>query len=191
MTKGDYFSTILRSSKSVFSFKEIALLWGESGSNATWSRINYYVKTGKLLRIRKGLYVKDHNYDLLEFATKIITPSYISFETVLAKEGIVFQYYDEIFAASYLSRNISCDNHNFNFKKLKQEVLTNDIGIINKINYALASPERAFLDTLYINKNYYFDNLSPLNWDEVFKILPLYNNKRMCKEVQKLYSDSH
>ena len=31
--------------------------------------------------------------------------------------------------------------------------------------YYVASKERAFLDILYLNKDYHFDNLSPLNFD--------------------------
>jgi len=47
MKKGDYISTILRSEKTVFSFKDIVLLWGDSG-NAARVRINYYLKNNDL-----------------------------------------------------------------------------------------------------------------------------------------------
>jgi len=39
---------------------------------------------------RRGIYAKDKNYDRLELANRIYTPSYISLETVLSREGIVF-----------------------------------------------------------------------------------------------------
>ena len=98
MPKGNYLKTILKSDKSVFTFQDLALLWGEQASPAIRVRVNYYVRKGELLRLRKGIYAKSKNYDPLELATRIYTPAYVSFETVLAKEGLVFQYYEKIFA---------------------------------------------------------------------------------------------
>lgn len=58
MIKGDYLSTILRSSKTIFSFKDLALLWGGAITNADRVRVNYYVKSHDLYRIRHGFYAK-------------------------------------------------------------------------------------------------------------------------------------
>ena len=43
---------------------------------------------------------------------------------------------------------------------------------------------------IYINKNFYFDNLSVLNWDKVFNLLPIYKNKSMNKTVNKYYKEN-
>jgi len=186
MKKGDYISTILRSNKTVFSSKDIALLWGDSGTNAARIRIKYYIKTGGLYPLRRGLYSKDKNYDKFELATKIYTPAYISFETVLAKAGVIFQFYDQVFVASYQTREIVVDGKTYSFRKIKDEILTNSLGVEMKENYSIASPERAFLDVVYLNKDYHFDNLSPLNWDKVYEILLIYGgNKRMEQKVKK------
>lgn len=186
MKKGDYISTILRSDKTVFSTKDIMLLWGDTGPNAAKVRIHYYAKRGGLYRIRRGMYAKDKNYNKIELATKIFTPSYVSFETVLAKAGVVFQYYGQIFVASYLTREIVADNQTYSYKRIKDAILTNLAGIENQENYSIASPERAFLDIMYIYKDYHFDNLSPLNWDKVYEILPMYGgNERMEKKVKQ------
>ena len=187
MKKGDYITTILRSNKTVFSFKDIALLWGDASTNAARVRVNYYVKNKDLYRIRQGLYAKDKNYDKLELATRIFTPSYVSFETVLGPAGITFQYYSQIFVASYLSREITIDNQIYSFKKIKDSILTNHYGIDQKDGYAIATPERAFLDVLYLYKNYYFDNLSPLDWDKIFEMVLIYNNKRMAENVNEYF----
>ena len=184
MKKGDYILAILRSNKTVFSFKDIVLLWGDSG-NATRVRVNYYVKNGELYSIRKGLYAKDKNYNKLELAVKVYTPSYISFETVLGRAGVTFQHYDQIFVASYLTRKIIADQQKYTYKKIKDLALINNAGVENKGNYFIATPERAFLDVIYLSKDYYFDNLSGLNWDKVFEILPIYRNKQMRKRVKK------
>jgi len=185
--KGEYLDTLLRSPKTIFSTKDVALLWGEKSEAAARVRLSYYVRTGKLIRVHRGLYAKDKNYDKFELATKIYTPSYISFETVLAKAGIVFQFYGQIFVASYVTREITTDDQTYSYKRVRDSILTNRIGVEAKDNYYIASPERAFLDVVYSNKDYHFDNLSPLNWERVFEILPIYENKNMEKKVKRYH----
>jgi hypothetical protein len=101
--------TILRTGRTVFTFKDILLVSGETNASRLRRRVNYYVKAKEFYPLRRGIYAKDQYYDRLELANRIFAPSYISFETVLAKEGVVFQHYDQIFVASYLTREISCD----------------------------------------------------------------------------------
>lgn len=187
MKKG-FLNEILRSNKSVFSFKDLILLWGGIDKLTAGSRVNYYIKRNDLYHIRRGLYAKDENYDKYELATKIFTPSYISFETVLGSVGVIFQHYSKIFIASYQNKEIECDGQVIAFKRIKDEILTNNSGIDIKENYSIASVERAFLDVIYLNTDYYFDNLSVLNWDKVYLILPIYGgNKRMGKMVKKYH----
>ncbi len=186
MKKGEYLAAILRSKQTVFTTKELALLWGDSG-NAVRVRLNYYLKTGALYHIRRGLYAKDADYDRLELATKIYTPSYVSFETVLGRAGITFQYHGQIHVASYLTREIVADGQRYTFHKLKGVVLADSAGIDHRRAYAVASPERAFLDTLYLHPDYHFDNLGPLDWEKVREILPIYRNRRLNKTVDELH----
>lgn len=185
-TKGEYLDRLLRSKQTVFSTKDIALLWGEKSEADARVRLSYYVKNGKLIRVHHGLYAKDKHYDRFELATKIYTPSYVSFETVLTNAGVVFQYYSQIFAASYLSREIAADGQTYIYRKLKDPLLTSRAGVEQKNTYAIASPERAFLDIVYLNKHYHFDNLSPLDFDKIAALLPIYKNKRMEKTVMNL-----
>lgn len=186
MQKGDYLITILRSPKTIFTSKDIAILWQDPGTSATRVRISYYVKKGDLIRLRKGLYSKTKDYNKLELATRIFTPAYVSFETVLAKEGLIFQMYQPIFVASYTTRQITIDNQVYSLKTMKNNILTNSTGVENVNETSVATKERAFLDALYVNNDYYFDNLRSLDWDKVNQILPLYNNQRMAKKVSQL-----
>ena len=187
MNKGNYLTSILRSNKTVFSLKDIALLWQESSSNATRVRLNYYVNKGELYRIRKGFYAKDKNYNRLELATRIMTPAYVSFETILVMEGVIFQFYEPIFVASYTTRNILADQHNYCFRKIKNQVLYNGMGIKHENETSMATRERAFWDMLYLNTHSYFDNLRSLDWDVIFDILPIYENKKLIKKVMSLH----
>ncbi len=187
MEKG-FLKTILRSKQSVFTFKDFLLMWGGIDVKTAKVRINYYVQRGDLYPIRRGIYAKDKNYDHFELATKVFTPAYISFETVLGNAGITFQYYSQIFVASYQTKEIIADGQKIVYKTLKSSILTNSAGIENKEHYAIASPERAFLDVVYLNKDYHFDQLSSLNWDKVDEILPIYGkNKRMNKQISRYY----
>lgn len=183
-------SAILRSSRTVFTFKDISLMWRNTDKKAVIAGINYYVSTEQLYRIRRGIYAKDKNYDKIELACRIYTPAYVSFETVLTRAGINFQYYGQIFVASYLAREIVIDGQVYQYRKIKNTLLTDSAGVLNKNGIAIATPERAFLDTLYLNTDYHFDNLAPFNWDKIFEILPLYNNKRMKRKVQEFFADA-
>jgi len=174
---------IFKSKSTVLSFKEILLSAGPISSDLLKRRLYYYVQHGELYAVRKGFYARDKNYNRREFATKLFTPSYISFETVLAEAGVIFQYYSTIFVATYQTKDIICDGQEYSYKKLKDTILVNTTGVENRGGYFIASPERAFLDVLYLNKNYYFDNLSALSFDKILSILPIYHNKRMEEVV--------
>lgn len=185
--KGEYLDILLRSPKTIFSTKDVALLWSEEREIMVRNRLKKYARAGKLIRVHRGLYAKDKKYDKFELATKIYIPSYISFETVLAKAGVIFQFYGQIFVASYVTREIIVDAQTYSYKRIKYSILTDHTGVEVKHNYYIASPERAFLDVIYLSKNYHFDNLSPLNWENVFEILPIYKNKSMEKRVKKYH----
>lgn len=179
--------TLLRSKQTVFSLKDIVVISRDSNINNLKAKVHYYVKQGELYPVRRGIYAKDKDYNRLEVATKIFIPAYISFETVFAQEGMVFQVYTSIFVATYRSETVDGDGQQYLFRTLKRRILTNPSGVRNTEPYSIASPERAFLDMLYIRKDYHFDNLDSLNWDKVFEILPLYENKRMERVVKEHY----
>lgn len=185
----NFLKELLKSPETVFSFKELLLKFRTVDSKSLKSKLHYFIKSGELRHIRRGLYSKDINYNHYELATKILTPSYISFETVLSSAGIIFQYYSQIFVASYQTRNIICDGTTYSFRTIKPDILINSHGIKIDKTYSIASPERAFLDVIHRNKNYHFDNLDPLNWDIVYEILPIYENKSLPKRVA-LYRDA-
>ena len=173
--------------QTVFTAKEIALIWQEDNRSNLKSTIKYYVDKGDLLRIRKGVYAKPE-FNSREAAIKIYSPSYISFETVLAQAGIIYQYYETIFAASYLSRTIQLNNgQKITYRKLKDKILLLPDGIIRKNSYQIATPERAFLDTLYLFGQPYFDNLKNINWEKCLSLARLYNNQTLIKKLNNYY----
>ncbi|MBU3979456.1 hypothetical protein KJ980_03615 [Patescibacteria group bacterium] len=172
--------------QTVFQIEEIAQLFSEISPGNLRRRLHYFVKAGKLKNLRRGIYAKNM-YEPLELANKIYTPSYISFETVLLKEGIVFQYYETIFVASYLSRDLIVDGHKISYRQIGEAALFNKSGIEERSGYFIASPERAFLDAVFLYKDYYFDNLSGLNWNKIFELVPIYNSKALVNRINEYY----
>jgi len=186
-TTSDIVLAIYQDIRTIFRLNDIAMLTGETNFQSLSQKLNYHVRTGKLQNPRKGIYAKPA-YNAEELACTIYTPSYISLEYVLQKAGIVFQYDSRITVVSYLSRSIEVENLTYLYRKLKGELLVNTTGIIRQNNQVnIASAERAFLDLLYLNADYYyFDNLNPLNKDLVYKILPMYQSKILFIRVNKI-----
>lgn len=176
---------LFKSPKTVFTNKDLSLIWQENNSVHLKSKISYYVKQGYLNKLTRRIYSKDKNYDLKELAASVYSPSYVSFETILREAGVIFQHYDTVFVAGQWSRTIEIDNHTFTFRKLKDSVLYNSSGILNRGNYSIATVERAFLDTIYLLPGYYFDNLRPIDWKKCFELVKIYGNKQMIKRLKK------
>ncbi len=180
---------ILRSKQTVFSTDELAMLWQETKRSRVYDKVNHYIKTGQLYSIRKGFYAKDKNYNKRELANKIYAPSYISLYTVLAQEGIVFQYYQTIYIISYLNRSINADGQDYEYHKLKDIALCNNLGIKEHDGYWIATKERAFLDLLYLFGEQHLDSLGPINWDYCYELAPLYRNKSLFERLKSYHKD--
>lgn len=181
----DLIFQLYSSSQTVFTLRGIALMTGESQEGTLARRINYHVRNGKLLNLRKGIYAKP-GYNPEEFACLLFKPSYISLEYVLQKAGVVFQYDSRLTSVSYLSRAVEVDGHEYQYRRIKGEILVETKGIEQRNTINIATTERAFLDVMYLNPDYYFDNLNPLNRKRVFELLPIYQSKRMTARVSKL-----
>ncbi|MFH1838311.1 MAG: hypothetical protein ABH808_02345 [Candidatus Kuenenbacteria bacterium] len=173
------------SPKTILTIKDLALLWEETNSINLKSKICYYVKQGALIRLTRGIFAKKKNYNPKELATSIYIPSYISFETVLREAGIIFQHYDTIFVAGQWPLTKKIDKYIFTFRKLKNKILYNPIGIKNESIFSIATLERAFLDMIYLFPKYYFDNLKPINWKLCFKLVKIYDNQQLIKRLIK------
>jgi hypothetical protein len=181
--------SIYQSNRTVFRLNEIAMISGESDFKSLNQKLNYYVRTGKLQNPRKGIYAKP-GYNHEELACSVYTPSYISLEYVLQKSGVIFQYDSRITVISYLSRSIEIEGQVYQFRKLNELLLVNTSGIERKQNHVnIATAERAFLDLLYLDPNYYFDNLNPLNKEKVGKLLSVYQSKALTDRANKLYKN--
>lgn len=172
--------------ETVFTIHEISQLFPNISYESLRDRLHYFTKIGKLLNLHHGIYAKKE-YLPFELANKIYKPSYISLETVLVKTGVVFQHYETIFLASYLTRTLKVGGVNIQYRQIKKEILTNTEEVEEKTGYFIAAPERAFLDAVYIYKNYHFDNLGAINWERVENLKKIYQSRAFEKRVDGYY----
>ena len=180
----DILFEIYKDSRTVFRINDITLLLNNY-DRLLYQKLNQLVKKGKLLNIRKGIYAKE-GYKSEELACLLYKPTYISLGYVLQRSGIIFQYDSAISNISYLNREIFVNGQLIQYRQVKREILLNTSGIINHNNTNIATPERAFLDTLYLNGFFYFDNTKQLNINEIYNILPIYNSTSLMRETEKI-----
>lgn len=183
MATENLIAKLYQSPKTILTVKDIALIWEETSTVNLLSKIKYYAKQGSLIRLTRGVFAKDKDYNPKELATSLYTPSYISFETVLREAGIIFQHHNSIFVAGPYSTTKKIDSQTITVRKLKGSVLYNALGIKNEKNYSIATPERAFLDTIYLSPKFYFDNLRSINWEFCFELAKIYDNKQLINRL--------
>ena len=183
MATSNLIAKLYQSPKTILTTKDIAMIWEETNTVNLTSKIKYYAKEGSIIRLTRGVFAKNKEYEVKELATSIYTPSYVSFETVLRDAGIIFQHHDSTFVAAPFSTTKKIAEHMITFRKLKDSVLYNALGVKNEGNYSIATPERAFLDTIYLSPKFYFDNLRSINWKLCFELVKIYDNKQLIKRL--------
>lgn len=180
------YNYILNSNRTVFNTQTLSGFDKPDIENLSKS-LSYYVKKGLILNPRRGVYAKP-NYSKEEMACSIFRPSYISLEYVLSRAGVTFQYSEDITSVCYLSRTIEIDGNSYSYRKINPMILFNQDGIIQNDNIAIATPERAFLDMIYLSGGQvYFDNLTPLNKNVIDKLLlSIYSSKKMFERTKQI-----
>ena len=177
---------MLNSSRTVFTTQSAAMISVGKNREAVVAQLNRYVRRGLLLNPRKGIYAK-RSYKVEELACSLYHPSYISLEFVLQRAGVVFQYDDSITSISYLSRTVEIDERIYSFRKIDPRLWGGLDGILMQDNVSIATPERAFLDMVYLSAgNCYFDNLRPLNRRLIRQLLPHYQSHKLTERVEHI-----
>ena len=180
-------SLIWKDARTVFTTKQLALLLEKTNTTAIAKRMYYFVHSGQLLSLQRGVYAKP-GYNPEELACLLQVPCYLSLEYVLQKAGVVFQYDSTYTAVSHRNRLFDVDGHTIQYRQMRGELLADMRGIRNIGNINLATPERAFLDTLYLNAQYHFDNLHVLNRKAIEDLLPLYGSAKMEERVKAMFN---
>lgn len=170
----------------VFTINELSQIIPNNWNNSLKLKISNYAKKWYITRIGKWLYtLPNYNINPFELINKKYSPSYISFWTALYHHWLIFQANpNEIDLAYKKSQLIKLENLDLeiNLKCFKEDILLNPEWIINNWLYSIAWKERSFLDTIYLNPNYYFDNLDILDKNKITELIWIYKKDKMMKK---------
>lgn len=178
--------------QTVFSVNMLTKYLNEADDISLRKKISYYMKVWYLKRPTRGLYsISWTEINSKELANKMFSPSYISFETALYYHWIIFQVHPNQVDLAYKksdTRELQELNLTIKLRCLKTDILLSPEWLIYQENYTIAVPERAFLDMIYLNKDYYFDNLEALDIQKIRELLFIYRrDKLMTQRVQSYF----
>ena len=171
--KDEKIKKLLQDSKGLYHTQDLMVLWGTDNPNTLYTTIKRYLKRGFLNKIHKGFYstVPLEKVDAVYLGmVGLHRYGYLSTESVLVKKGLIFQGVRYITLVSDLSKRFEIAGHKFLVRKMKDDYLYNEAGIIAKDGVRFASVERAVADILYFNPNYHFDTKSSIDWKKVEEI---------------------
>lgn len=160
----------INTKSTVFTTGDIRKGLNINNDKSLYNAISYAINKKELYKISDGIYSFDKNYSKKEFANKYRSPSYISLYTVLQDSGVVFQPYSSIYLISKRSEEVELENQKYIYRKIKDNILLNPLGIIQTDNISIASKERAISDILYLDGEQYFDNLREIDWNMILKL---------------------
>jgi predicted transcriptional regulator of viral defense system len=105
--------------------------------------------SGTLERVRRGYYrVAARPADEAALANVLYRPSYLSFESALARHGILSQIpYTMTFATTRRSKRMTIGGREAEFRQIKKELF---FGYTLEGGLYVAEPEKALLDELYM-----------------------------------------
>ena len=177
-----YYQRLITSGRTVFGVADLAKILEIEDDNYLRVLTTRMGKRGELRRLATGIYTCFNEYSVNELANKLKVPSYVSLETVLFREGVIFQDYSKI-VTSVANNTVRkmVDGVNYWYYKVKDEILSNPAGVEN----GRATVERAACDVIYLSPKFYFDRPEILDRERMMSLSEIYN-LRVEKEVEKL-----
>lgn len=111
--------------------------------------LNRLVKSGVLVRLRRGVYQPEfQSLELEKTANQLYYPSYLSFDSALSRYGILSQIpYSLTFATTKITKRLNLAGKEVEYRQLKDGLF---FGYILVDGVYLAEPEKAILDQLYL-----------------------------------------
>jgi len=178
------YNDIKKINKLYFAYQDVAkiLSISEYSSRVLCSR---YVKQKYFIRLKRNFYILKERWDnitpnqRLELANILQVPSYISLMTALSFYEYTTQVQQKFVESISLYRTFTKDIEGivFNYSKIKNNFY---FGFAKKDNIFIASPEKAFIDSLYLNYlGKYNLDLSSLSLEKI--------NKEVCENILKRY----
>ncbi len=145
------------------------------------------VKKRILKRLKKDLYVlSDREINPFRIGNRLLSPSYISFESALNYWGMTTQIPTSISSASLRSKRYVIGDIEYTYSKLPQRLF--NFGFKIEKGFYIASPEKVLLDMAYYTslgrRSLNFDELylNKINWAELRGFL----KKKYSPEVKDI-----
>jgi predicted transcriptional regulator of viral defense system len=118
------------------------------GRNSLYVALKRWVDGGVLERVSQGVYIPmGENFPVEKIAAQLYLPNYLSFESALARHGILNMIpYTLTFATTRKTKKYRLRKHGVEFRKISPGLF---FGYEMKDGIHIAVPEKAFLDQIY------------------------------------------
>lgn len=164
-------SILIQQQQRLFHISDLRVLWGIRKSSSLYQTIYRLINKRILFSIYNGFYsiVPIYKLDPIEIGFRAIRKfSYLSTESVLAKNGIINQIPTKITFVSSRSFGVDINDVGYLVRQMSSSRLNNITGIFqNSLGVFEADIERAVVDMLYFVPTYHFDADKIINWDKV------------------------
>ena len=194
----------------VFNYREF-VEWkakqGTTNNNSIRIALQYYVKTGKLLHLRRGLYaivppnasVKNHKVDSYLIAGKVVNDSILAYHTALELHGLAYSSFEQLtFFTKHQVKTFEIGPQRYQ-PIILPKTLTKGKGslfgveIINRqgVELKITNISRTFVDVIDridlsggIEEVYRsVENIASLDVDAAIKYCLMFNNARLAAKV--------
>ncbi len=181
----------------VFTISDLANLFAEVHQTSLFRRIRRLMKLEVLSRFSRGIYLADGFLPEL-LCQKLAPESYISFGNILADALVIGSRPDYQIDAVKIGKTRFFTNQAMNIRQLgcSKQVF---FGFVKNQGIQKASPEKAFLDTLYFHQHgvqFHFDiysdvNLALLDKAILADYLTRYANPKFVRFAEGVLNDLH
>jgi len=160
--------SLRKTGKLYFNIQDLGKISGYS-TDSLYVILNRLVKRNELIRLCPGIYILPEKIaDIEIIANLIYYPSYLSFDSALAKYGLISQIpYTFSFATIRKTKSITLLDYSIEYRMINKSYFSGYIKLKNGL--FIASPEKALVDMIYIasfGKTYFdFGNIILKNID--------------------------
>jgi len=141
--------SLRKTGKLYFNIQDLGKISGCS-TDSLYVILNRLVKRNELIRLCPGIYILPEKIaDIEIIANLIYYPSYLSFDSALAKYGLISQIpYTFSFATIRKTKSITLLDYNVEYRMINKSYFSGYKKIKNGL--FIASPEKALVDMIYI-----------------------------------------